>query len=438
VIEISDETRTSLKELYQADRRPWVVAYSGGKDSTLLLQLTIEFLQTLPSQEKPVYILSTDTRVETPKVAHYVAQTLDRIESWAKATILPITVCLEQPSAQESFWTKLIGKGYPPPSRWFRWCTSNLKIKPARRVIERIVRDHGSVILLLGTRLNESVQRRNAMTAREINSRGLNPHHEIPNALVATPIANWCTDDVWEYLATTPPPWGGDHSELIRLYRQAAGGECPVVLDLNTPSCGGSRFGCWTCTVVKEDKSIQGFIQTGEEQLVPLFEFRNNLIIYRDTPGMRSSVKRDGTPRPGPFTPEARQQLLREVLELEKKVEQTIINEAELVAIQTYWSEDFDFSESAYKIAQEYGRFVCMDISSRSVGLAEEDRLLEQLAEEFEIHPDLPFELLHLVRKKYPSLDLYGAKTGLERDIVALIEKAIAQAEAADPNFHDL
>ncbi|HYE36011.1 DNA phosphorothioation system sulfurtransferase DndC [Methylocaldum sp.] len=428
-----NETRTFLKELYQADQRPWVVAYSGGKDSTLLLQLICEFLLSLPLREKQIFVLSTDTRVEAPKVARYVADNLVRIESWAQAQSLPISVRLEQPSARESYWAKLIGKGYPPPSRWFRWCTSNLKIKPARRVIETIGRNYGSVILLLGTRLDESTQRRNAMTSRELNARGLNPHHEIPNALVATPISAWSTDDVWEYLATTPPPWNGDHGELIRLYRQAAGGECPVVLDLNTPSCGGSRFGCWTCTVVKEDKSMQGFIQTGDEQLVPLFEFRNNLAAYRDTPGMRSKVKRDGTPRPGPFTPEARQQLLREVLDLEKKIGQTIISDDELAVIQSQWSEDFDFSETTYKIAHEYGRDVPMEIARRSTGLADEDRLLEQLAEEFEVHPDLPFELLHLVRKKYPSLDVYGAKPSLERDIVDLIEKAVAQIEAADP-----
>lgn len=438
MIDILEETKNYLRNLYEADQRPWVVAYSGGKDSTLLLQLVIEFLLTLPAHEKPVFVLSTDTRVEAPKVARYVAEALGRIESWANAKSMPITVCLEQPNAEESFWAKLIGKGYPPPSRWFRWCTSNLKIKPARRVIETIARKHGSAILLLGTRLDESAQRRNSMSGREINIRGLNPHHEIPNALVATPIAGWLTDDVWEYLATMPPPWGGDHGELIHLYRQAAGGECPVVLDLNTPSCGGSRFGCWTCTVVKEDKSIQGFIQTGDEQLVPLFEFRNNLLVYRDTPGMRSKVKRDGTPSPGPFTPEARQQLLREVLELERKVRQIIISEAELAYIQAQWSRDFDFSETAYKIAHEYGRDIRMDISNRSTGLAEEDLLLEQLAESYEIHPDLPFELLHLVRNKYPSLDLYGAKTGLEREIVALIEKAVAQAEATAPVLNDL
>ena len=297
----TDTTLSALSELYRADARPWVVAYSGGKDSTLLLQLVIEFLQKLQSHSKPVFILSTDTRVESPNVARYVTNTLTRIETWSQNNAIPISVHLEQPTPEESFWGKLIGKGYPPPSRWFRWCTSNMKIKPARRVVDKITRQHGSVILLLGSRLSESPQRRIQMTGREINARGLNPHHEIPNAWVATPISGWETDDVWEYLATTPPPWGGDHATLIRLYRQANGGECPVVLDLDTPSCGGSRFGCWTCTVVKEDRSMQGFIQTGDEQLSPLNEFRNKLVTYRDAPGMCSRVKRDGTPGPAPL-----------------------------------------------------------------------------------------------------------------------------------------
>jgi DNA sulfur modification protein DndC len=327
-------TQAALAELYRADSRPWVVAYSGGKDSTLLLQLTIEFLQTLTAHDKPVFVLSTDTRVEAPNVAQYVSGTLQNIKNWAQNQQMPITVLLEQPTAAEGFWAKLIGKGYPPPSRWFRWCTSNMKIKPARRAIDKITRQYGSVILLLGTRLDESAQRRTQMQGREINARGLNPHHEIPNAWVATPIADWATDDVWEYLAMTPPPWGGRHDTLISLYRQASGGEYPVVFDLSTPSCGGSRFGCWTCTVVKEDRSLQGFIQTGDKQLVPLLEFRNNLIEYRDAPGMRSNVKRDGRPRPGPFTPETRLRLLREVLKLEKTVNQIILTDEDLLAIQ--------------------------------------------------------------------------------------------------------
>ncbi len=248
---VSQSTLASLEKLYFADTRPWIVAFSGGKDSTAVLQLVVEMLLAVGDRAtKPVVVLSSDTRVEAPNVAAYVTGALRKIDDAAKALGLPLCTRLVGPTAAESYWGKLIGKGYPPPSRWFRWCTSNMKIKPSRRAIDEISRRHGSVILLLGSRISESAQRGRTMQEREINSRGLNPHHEIRDALVATPIADWTTDDVWEYLVSNPCPWGGNHNFLVSLYRQAGGGECPVVFDLNTPSCGGSRFGCWTGAVV--------------------------------------------------------------------------------------------------------------------------------------------------------------------------------------------
>jgi len=429
---------TSVQELlikqFLADGRPWVVAYSGGKDSTLVLQLVYEMLLQLGSRaRKSVFVISSDTRVEAPNISKYVEHTLKLIENDALARGLALSVRLVKPTAEESFWGKLIGRGYPSPTRWFRWCTSNMKIKPSRRAIDEITRQYGSIILLLGNRLDESDSRRTRMQGREGNDRQLNPHHEIPNALVMTPIANWSTDEVWEYLFThNSPPWGGNHNYMLELYRQASGGECPVVLDLNTPSCGGSRFGCWTCTVVKQDKSMQGFIESGETWMKPLSEFRDWLKLIREDTRYRSSVRRDNTIGPGPFTPEARQMILEHLLKKERDVNFELISDEDLVYIQEQWSEDFDFSQTAYQLAIRYGREVNMMKKSTAEIPADED-LLERLAIESDVHPDLPKELLRLVRYQFPSLDKYGAKSGLQTAVRDLIDKAVKQAHKADP-----
>lgn len=421
----------NLESLYVADNRPWVVAYSGGKDSTAVLQLVFEMLLKLGmSSHKPVYVLSSDTQVEAPNVAAYVSASLNKIQASAETLKLPLSTHLVSPPPEESFWGKLIGKGYPPPSRWFRWCTSNMKIKPSRRAIEGITRIHGSVVLLLGTRISESAQRGRTMQAREINSKGLNPHHEIPNALVATPIAEWTTEDVWEYLSNSPCPWGGNHSFLISLYRQASGGECPVVFDLNTPSCGGSRFGCWTCTVVKEDKSLQGFIRTGEEYLQPLVDFRNWLIELRDRPGYRSEVKRNQSLGAGPFLPSARQEILDRLLATEKETGLTLVSDDELRYIQLEWSKEFDFQgKLAANIAAGYGREIAMAENGRII--TSEDDLLEQAALEHGLDPELVRQVLDIRRRNYPSLDKWGAKSGLEQAVGDLLEKAAKQVEQA-------
>lgn len=356
---VLEKTRAQLVENYLADKRPWIVAYSGGKDSTLVLQLVYEMLLSLPADKlKPVHVIASDTLVEAPIVIDYVNANLQSIQKCAANTDLNVSVHLVQPDVEYSFWTNIIGKGYPPPNRWFRWCTTKLKIKPIRKVIESIAAaDVGSVVLLLGTRIAESSNRSRQMKGRDYSASGMNPHHEIPNALVMQPIANWATEEVWEYLyANNPAPWGETHDKMLSLYRQANSGECPVVTDLNTPACGGNRFGCWTCTVVKEDKSMKGFIDSGDEWMLPLYEFRQQLKDWREDEDLRNKFKRDGREGLGAFNSETRQLILRELLQVEKKVGRTLVSDQEIIQIQAQWTEDFDMRKSALRIAFEFGR----------------------------------------------------------------------------------
>ncbi len=426
-----EKTVELLRKQYLEDERPWVVAYSGGKDSTLVLQLVFELLLELGGKAtKPVYVLSSDTQVEAPNVASYIKNALADIEKAARFRHLNLHTELVEPELNESFWSKLIGKGYPPPNRWFRWCTSSMKIKPSRRAVEKIAQEFGSVILLLGSRMDESSQRAKSIQSFSNNERGLNKHHEIPNALVFKPIVDWTTDEVWEYLYSHPPAWGGDHDELIRLYRQANGGECPIILDLNTPSCGGSRFGCWTCTVVKHDKSMEGFIATGELHMAPLNRYRDALMRYRDEPSMRSQVKRDGSMGNGPFNSEGRKRLLRELLVAERESGLPLISDAQIANIQAIWHDEFDYTgEAARLIAAEFEREVAMGTSTQ--GKQDAGQILEQAAMEQGINPEILKSVLQTVRYRASKIDAWGAKPQLDRELEDLITKAAKQAEQA-------
>lgn len=421
--ELAQETKKALKESYLADGRPWVVAFSGGKDSTLVLHLVYEILVELGQKAtKPVYVISSDTQVEAPNIVDYVRKVMSAISLDAQTRGIPLTCQMVKPDIKETFWTKIIGRGYPPPTRWFRWCTTNMKIKPSRRAIESITAKHGSVILLLGSRTAESSQRKKGMDARLKNFRELNTHHEIPNAFVLAPISSWSNDEVWEYLfENNPPAWNHPHDQMLSLYRQALGGECPVVMDLSTPSCGGSRFGCWTCTVVKVDKSMEGFIQTGDSWMQPLAEFRDWLKEYRERADVRMNRKKNGAKGPGPFTPAARQEILEQLLQREVTVGMELISDDEISYIQSFWSSEFDLNETAIDLAAKFGRTI-----ERGTPMPlneDEQSMLEDIAAERGLNPDVVSKVLGL-EEDFPNLDKWGAKANLRRQLAELISVA--------------
>ena len=138
-----------MQALYLSDAIPWVVGYSGGKDSTAALQLVWYALKKLPKEKriKPVYVISTDTLVENPIVAQWVEQSLVTMQAAATKQHLPILPQRLLPEVTDRFWVNLIGRGYPAPRPKFRWCTSRLKINPSNRFINEVIRQNGQVIL---------------------------------------------------------------------------------------------------------------------------------------------------------------------------------------------------------------------------------------------------------------------------------------------------
>ncbi|NEP06678.1 MAG: phosphoadenosine phosphosulfate reductase family protein, partial [Okeania sp. SIO4D6] len=158
-----------IQELYCLDEIPLIVGYSGGKDSTAVLQLIWNAIATLPVEKrtKKIYVITTDTRVENPYVSAWVKQSLKNIERVAQEQKMPIETHLLQPDIQYTYWVGLIGKGYPAPRLKFRWCTGRLKIEPSNLFIRNAVRTNGEVILVLGTRKAESVNRARTMKRLE-------------------------------------------------------------------------------------------------------------------------------------------------------------------------------------------------------------------------------------------------------------------------------
>ena len=316
-----------IQQLYTEDGIPWVIGYSGGKDSTAVLSLVWLALARLdPAQlTKDVHVISTDTLVENPIVAGWVSNSLEQMKDFAIKAGLPIIPHRLTPEVKDTFWVNLIGRGYPSPRPKFRWCTERLKIKPSNKFIKDMVRANGEAILVLGTRKAESTSRAARMVKMEegrVRDR-LSPNGSLPNSLVFSPVEDWTNDDVWLFLMQVANPWEFDNRNLLAMYKGAsADNECPLVVDTTTPSCGDSRFGCWVCTMVEEDKSMQAMIQNDQEKewMLPLLELRNELDLKDDRP-LRDFRRMDGRVQlfhdgsiPGPYTQDSREKWLRKLL----------------------------------------------------------------------------------------------------------------------------
>ena len=326
-----------IQELYLTDQRPWVIGFSGGKDSTVVLQLIWQAIAKLPvdQREKPIYVISSDTLVENPILVERLELTIERINETAKKQNMPFVAQLVQRPTKDSFWVCLIGKGYPAPNQSFRWCTQRLKIDPSNRFIKEV----GDCILVLGVRSDESITRKRSIEKHSIEGQLLK-EHKITGVDVYAPIENWVTADVWTYLQSEKNPWGDNNNDLYEIY--SVGDSCPFTVD-RASGCGNNRFGCWTCTLIKTDKSMEDLINENDNNkwLIPLYEFRNKLM---KTLEKRKQFKNDfGTYVTAPYLFSARKQLLLELLEIQKEVQRfkpelIIISEDEIKEIRKIWS----------------------------------------------------------------------------------------------------
>ena len=454
-----------IQDLYLLDDKPWVIGFSGGKDSTTILSLIYVALEKLePSKRhKHIYVVSSDTLVETPMVVDMVNGAIKQINIHAKENNLPVSAHVVTPKMNQTFWSNLLGKGYPAPTQNFRWCTERMKIDPVSEFILDKVARFGEVVVVLGARKDEGSSRkaniegeekRDKVTnriikrARTIDGSKFNRHATLTGALTYTPIEDWTSDDVWMYLLGAPAPWGGDHFELFELYKDSSAGECPLVIDTSTPSCGNSRFGCWTCTVVTKDRAMEGLIDSGENWLLELKDFRNKLYestIPENKEKYRNYKRRTGKVQyarkainddtdtevktiPGPYWMEVRQRWLKELLTIERDLNAqgrkiSLIHPEELYAIRREWMFDPnepDWADTLPKIYREvYG--TNLDWADQDSGaFTEADQLiLKELEEEYEAPAELAMKLIELEL----SMDGLSRRKGLYNSMGNLLNR---------------
>lgn len=218
---------------------------------------------------------------------------------------------------------------------------------------------------MLGQRRGESQARDKVMdhysgSTRDRLSRNRDP--KLSRVWVYLPIETWTSDDVWMYVLTDENPWDVDNQELFSIYKGATpDAECPVVVDKSTPSCGDSRFGCYVCTMVSQDKSMQAMIQNDDQKswMKPILDFRNTYLSVQDW-GVRDFKRMNGRVKlmgkgetaeliHGPYLQDYRAKLLEELLRTQRVVRDAkvpghdqieLISIDELDAIRRIWVEE--------------------------------------------------------------------------------------------------
>lgn len=438
------ELKSKIKEiqdLYLYDQKPWIIGYSGGKDSTCVLQLIYVAIKNLPIEKrhKDIWVICGDTLVEIPTVVERIDSTLDNINKAAKEDHIPMSAQKVYPEVNKSFFVNLIGRGYPSPTRTFRWCTERLKIDPATLFIKNKVSAHGEVIVILGARKKESMSRAQTMKAYKIHNvvetkgknlenKLLRKHTSLAAAFVYAPIENWELNDVWTFLSSFESPWGDNNSDLIMLYRKAGGDECPLVIDTSTPSCGNSRFGCWVCTVVEQDKSIKGFIENGESWLKPMAKFRDMIAEMREQRKKHRIYDKTRIGNYGAFKLGSRKLILKELFKVEKEMFETyetrLIRTEELLAIQKEWKKEIkgtkDLNDLRNGVKQCWDEVYNNQVETPVLDI-DEDMMLAELCEKY----DVPFSMINNMLIDEKDLSKYARRTHIFNRLKSHLDKEV-------------
>lgn len=374
-----------LKHYYINDHRPFCVAYSGGKDSSVLVYLTVKMLKNLIEEKielyKDVLIINSNTLAELPPVLKHLEDSLQKIQHYSNEYNLKVKVQEVKPEEKNTLNVQLLGVGMPPPSNQLRWCTDKLKVFP----IDKKIKENfptGEFISVIGTRRDESFSREARIIKKTVKDTDLKLNDRYKLASNLMPIEFWSTKDVWEYLFK-------QSNDLLnvdflwKIYSDASGKdtkECTFVgaggkhIEEGKIGCGVSRFGCWQCYMVRDqDKSLDGLMQSGYENIDLYKEYRDwfwNLTQQgwektRDVYSHRHQGRdlynkgdetnpKYGMTMPKGLTLKIRKEAFSKLLDLQSKLNETIITEKDILLIQERWLQEGDLTLTAFKIAKKY------------------------------------------------------------------------------------
>lgn len=312
-----------------------IVSFSGGKDSTVVLQHVVS---AIGDSGKKLFIVTADTLMEIPYFNQYLNRTKTHIKNFINLSGMNAELVTVLPKIEDSFWVSILGKGYPSAHMGFRWCTGKLKIEPIVKFINSITKDKKFTVFV-GVRSAES-----ALRARIYTKKDYKPNH-------FAPILNWSSHDVWEYLLTEPCPWGVDHSELVNVYKYSSD-EC-VYGEKQGVCIGNARYGCWACPLQANMQLDMIGVHTNDVlRYKALKRFKNLIVGAANRSAARSQIRRNGEKGTGPFLVEIRMKLYDELKKTEKLTGWQLITQREEELIREHWAADKNVHNKADKTQQ--------------------------------------------------------------------------------------
>lgn len=357
-IELSVESLCHYGSLY----RHWAVAFSGGKDSSATVTLVAHLIETgrIPQPES-LTVLYADTRQELPPLHTAALGILAELEKRGIQTRVVL------PEMDYRFFVYMLGRGVPPPSNTFRWCTPKLKVMSMERELEKVRRECGEKLLMLtGVRIGESAarDRRIAVSCTKDGGEcGQGWFQTSTTEAVAdtlAPILHWRICHVWDWLVTADIELGFPTFPIAEVYgMDQSEGEEPLT----------ARTGCIGCPLVQEDRALETIVSRPQwAYLAPLRQLRP---LYGEIKKPHHRLRKHGEVnkngslaanqgRLGPLHMEARRWMLEQVLRIQNEVNQaaravdqaeiSLINEQELHRIHELieantWPDKWDGSE---------------------------------------------------------------------------------------------
>lgn len=314
-----DAAREQIRELYRRDDdRAFYVSFSGGKDSSLLLQLVYEVARAEYNGRK-IFVTYNDTGVEERAAVEQLKNDAELIAATGKEINLSFQRCLPVPKYR--FFATLIGCGYPTPSFSLRWCTKSLKVYPYSRFISATCKDFGGGYILDGRRKAESNNRKRVL-AKFNAPEGFYVQRKNPPVVGYSPLADVSTESTFEYLYRFETlAFGKDVAALRAQY------------DYKNNKRG--RVGCWCCTLCGNAKLA------GDDPLKTFTRFLKEFGADPKNRGLcatEKQLKRQANGfATGRFNLDARKEILKRLLETQEKVGYELISQDEIDIIKGYW-----------------------------------------------------------------------------------------------------